>query len=72
MFFKLAKEGKKLVLLSFLISIVAFFILGFGQYRFGYFSYLTFSFLENHLELPHLMLMKLYHQQMEKLFQLKK
>lgn len=28
MFFKLAKEGKKLVLLSFLISIVAFFVVG--------------------------------------------
>ena len=29
MFFKLAKEGKKLVLLSFLISIITFFIIGF-------------------------------------------
>ena len=28
MFFKLAKEGKKLVLLSFLISIIAFFVVG--------------------------------------------
>ena len=31
MFFKLAKEGKKLVLLSFLISIIAFLLLVCGQ-----------------------------------------
>jgi len=49
MFFKLAKEGKKLVLLSFLISIVAFFVVGLWSIPLWLFFLFNFQFFREPL-----------------------
>ena len=51
MFFKLAKEGKKLVLLSFLISIIAFFIVGFWSIPFWLFFLFNLQFYREPLRI---------------------
>ena len=51
MFFKLAKEGKKLVLLSFLISIIAFFVVGLWSIPFWLFFLFNLQFYREPLRI---------------------